>query len=84
MTVFLAIFRKKEDSILPKTWPKTFEEGHLIDMAPDKSNELANKFTQSMSVKFKSVRVVNVQEVCNEEFYGKYARYSSIGNNKQT
>ena len=58
---------------MPNNWPKLIQlDGICIGLNHTKKNDIIRKFKLSVGNKYVNVHVVDVEEICNEQFYQQY------------
>ena len=63
----------QEEDITPWHWPKEVSmEGGRLDVETTKKQQIVQQFKTSLG---RNVTVLDVEEICNAEFYQKYQRY---------
>ncbi|XP_066911705.1 protein mono-ADP-ribosyltransferase PARP11-like [Clytia hemisphaerica] len=66
----------QEEDITPWHWPKEVSlEGGRLDVEPTKKQQISQQFKTSLA---RNVTVLDVEEICNAEFYQKYQSKKKI------
>lgn len=70
--VFFSFFSNR---VYPSHWPQNLKKVIKIPVNGSRYNELSSKFKTSMGTT--NVQIINIQEICNPDFYDRYEAWVS-------